>query len=280
VIDLSVIVQAFLTLFQPARELLRIANTLPPVIRGLVNALLNFVIAILINQLVILIIGWAVQVAASFTRGSLPGSGLVLARFMKLFNESSKLMKVCTEPGALGGPCKLIAKFFPKLPKRWFMRCLTELGEEAGELGAEVALGGGITTTDGAMAVIDACLVDKINEVVMDTGFWKRVDWHNRRVYQRDDLIDPRRVAPDGRTSCQRMLKGDPPIGPDGWPIHLHHMLQEEPGPLAEVTQSFHQTNKGTLHMYQRKPPNPVDHVAFKSVREQYWQARAKDFAC
>jgi hypothetical protein len=42
VLDLSVLVDAIVTIFKPARELMRIMNTLPPVIRGLVVAILNF----------------------------------------------------------------------------------------------------------------------------------------------------------------------------------------------------------------------------------------------
>jgi hypothetical protein len=72
------------------------------------------------------------------------------------------------------------------------------------------------------------------------TNFWKRKDVNGRRVYQRDDLIDPNKKGPDGRTNLERMQDGDPPIGPDNKPVNLHHMTQDEPGPIAEVEQTFH----------------------------------------
>jgi hypothetical protein len=103
VLDLSMIVEAFIALFKPARELLRIANTLPPVIRELVNALLSFVIATFINILVMLIIGYVIELVGQIVGKTLYGGGLLLIRFLKLFNESAKLLRVCVEPGA--GPC-------------------------------------------------------------------------------------------------------------------------------------------------------------------------------
>ncbi|WP_368292712.1 HNH/ENDO VII family nuclease [Dehalobacter sp. TBBPA1] len=58
-------------------------------------------------------------------------------------------------------------------------------------------------------------------------------------MYQRNDIIDPNLVDARGRTNLQRMDKGLAPIGSDGNPVNLHHMLQTNDGSIAEVTQSY-----------------------------------------
>ena len=57
----------------------------------------------------------------------------------------------------------------------------------------------------------------------------------SRRVYQRNDLdfeyVDPK----TGKTNLQLMQSGRPPIGNDGKPIELHHVIQKESGPMVEA---------------------------------------------
>jgi len=118
------------------------------------------------------------------------------------------------------------------------------------------------------------------------TNFWKRKEVNGRRVYQRDDLIDPNKKGPDGRTNLERMQDGDPPIGPDNKPVNLHHMTQDEPGPIAEVEQTFHKDNHRILHIYPNgqakigygSAPPPIDRGAFRTWSRQYWRSRAGDF--
>ncbi len=111
------------------------------------------------------------------------------------------------------------------------------------------------------------------------TRLWSRSDFNGTRVYRRDDLIDPTVVDRLGRTNVQRMKRGLAPIGPDENPINLHHMLQTADGPVAEVTQSFHQLNHRTLHINPNTIPSGIDRGAFASWRQSYWQSRACDFA-
>lgn len=44
------------------------------------------------------------------------------------------------------------------------------------------------------------------------------------------------------------MRKGYAPIGKDGRPINLHHVLGDEPGPMAEILGSTHQKYSKQLH--------------------------------
>lgn len=124
---------------------------------------------------------------------------------------------------------------------------------------------------------------------------WLRKDVNGRRVYQRNDLIDPNRVDDLGRTNKQRMEKGLAPIGDDGKEINLHHMTQDEPGAMAEVKSSFHSDNDRVLHMYSNQydkmykdaagnwhryssAPPSMDRGPFNTWKADYWRTRANDF--
>jgi RHS repeat-associated protein len=120
--------------------------------------------------------------------------------------------------------------------------------------------------------------------------FWSPVDYKGQRVYQRDDLIDPDYVSPEdkyGRTNLKRMTQGLAPMGPDDRPINVHHMLQTQDGPLAEVTQSMHLAqgayqgsgSYNTLHWKAGTDiPSGIDRDAFDDWKKEYWKERAKGF--
>jgi A nuclease of the HNH/ENDO VII superfamily with conserved LHH len=123
---------------------------------------------------------------------------------------------------------------------------------------------------------------------------WKPKEVLGRRVYQRNDLIDPKRVDPDsGLTNLELMRNGRAPIGPDGFPVELHHMVQQEGlpfnnamAPLAEVSKTFHSKNYNQIHIYPRGDPNyiswrktnPANARRYDRYREAYWAQRAGDF--
>jgi filamentous hemagglutinin len=109
-------------------------------------------------------------------------------------------------------------------------------------------------------------------------AFWTRNEFNGIRTYQRNDLINPSKVGPDGRTNLQRMEAGNAPLGPDGKPMNLHHMIQSADSPLAELTQSFHQKYSRTIHINPPTVPSGIDRVAFDTFRTQYWKQRALDF--
>ncbi|MER6548340.1 HNH/ENDO VII family nuclease [Streptomyces sp. NPDC001250] len=119
--------------------------------------------------------------------------------------------------------------------------------------------------------------------------FWKLTDFQGQRVYQRDDLINPDYVSPEdkyGRTNLKRMQQGLAPMG-DGRlasggkdkPMNLHHMLQTQDGPIAEVTDAMHFDNYGKLHWKSgTKIPSGIDRPEFEKWKKEYWKSRAKDF--
>ncbi|MDN0200835.1 HNH/ENDO VII family nuclease, partial [Streptomyces sp. S.PNR 29] len=114
--------------------------------------------------------------------------------------------------------------------------------------------------------------------------FWKLIDYNGQRVYQRDDLIRPDYVSPNdnyGRTNLKRMQQGLAPMGPDDQPLNLHHMLQTQDGPIAEVTKRMHlDENYHQLHWKSgTKIPSGIDRPEFKKWKEQYWKDRAKGFS-
>lgn len=80
-------------------------------------------------------------------------------------------------------------------------------------------------------------------------------------------------------TNLQLMQNGYAPIVGDGKKINLHHMTQKQSGAIAEVTQSFHQNNYGTIHINSgTKIPSGINQNEFKKWKKQYWINRSKDF--
>ncbi|QPP08738.1 type IV secretion protein Rhs [Streptomyces bathyalis] len=118
--------------------------------------------------------------------------------------------------------------------------------------------------------------------------YWKPVEYNGQRIYQRDDLINPDYVSPldkYGRDNMKRMTQGLAPMGPDDKPVNLHHMLQTQDGPIAEVTQSMHLSqgdyagsdSYNTLHWKAgSKIPSGIDRDAFADWKKDYWKDRAR----
>ncbi|WP_111490637.1 HNH/ENDO VII family nuclease [Peterkaempfera bronchialis] len=112
--------------------------------------------------------------------------------------------------------------------------------------------------------------------------FWSPTDYNGQRIYQRDDLVNPDYFSPAdkyGRSNLKRMQQGLAPMGPDGKPLNLHHMLQTQDGPIAEVTHSMHFGNYNQLHWKAgTKIPSGIDRDAFNAWKSQYWKDRAAGF--
>jgi A nuclease of the HNH/ENDO VII superfamily with conserved LHH len=109
--------------------------------------------------------------------------------------------------------------------------------------------------------------------------FWKKtITYKGLKVHQRSDLIDPKRLDSKGRTSLELMRSGKPPIGPDGDPLHLHHMLQTADGGVAEVTAAFHLQNRRAIHLNPTDTPSGINRAEFNKWRKGYWMQRARDF--
>ena len=109
--------------------------------------------------------------------------------------------------------------------------------------------------------------------------FWtNKVEHNGTKVYQRNDIIDPGRVDKMGRTNIERMEQGLAPLGPDGKSVNLHHMTQTNDSAIAEVTQRFHQQNKGIIHINPNTIPSGIDRNIFNSWRKSYWKNRVNDF--
>ncbi len=97
-------------------------------------------------------------------------------------------------------------------------------------------------------------------------------EFKGNKVYQRNDLFDPDAVDARGRTNIQRMKKGLAPLDANGNSVNLHHMLQKQDGPIAEITQSFHKDNHGILHINDNKIPSGINRTEFDKWRSQYWK--------
>ena len=105
------------------------------------------------------------------------------------------------------------------------------------------------------------------------------VNINGNKVYQRNDLFDPKYVDPkSGKTNLELMQVGRAPVGKDGKPVNLHHMLQKQDGPIAEVTQSFHKDNHSVIHINDNSIPSGINRNEFNKWRSDYWKQRANDF--
>jgi RHS repeat-associated protein len=111
-----------------------------------------------------------------------------------------------------------------------------------------------------------------------DARLWSRTAFGGNRVYQRNDLIDAALTDARGRTNLERMRRGLAPIGPDGQPINLHHLIQTQSGGIAEVTATMHQQYSRILHINPNTVGSGIDRAAFNAWRRDYWRARACDF--
>ncbi|WP_256657105.1 MULTISPECIES: hemagglutinin repeat-containing protein [unclassified Pseudomonas] len=112
--------------------------------------------------------------------------------------------------------------------------------------------------------------------------YWSQepIQFNGNKVYQRNDLVDPSRVdSQTGLTNLDLMKNGLAPYGPDGKKVNLHHMLQTQDGPIAEVTQSFHQKNSGAIHINSGSDiPSGINRSQFEKWKKDYWRSRANDF--
>ena len=109
--------------------------------------------------------------------------------------------------------------------------------------------------------------------------YWSQepIQFNGNKVYQRNDLVDPSRVdSQTGLTNLDLMKNGLAPYGPDGKKVNLHHMLQTQNGPIAEVTQSFHQKNSGSIHINSGSDiPSGINRSQFEKWKKEYWKSRA-----
>ena len=104
----------------------------------------------------------------------------------------------------------------------------------------------------------------------------------SRRVYQRNDIDFLYYDENTGLTNLERMEAGKPPIGNDGNPIQLHHLIQKESGPMVEIREMTHQEYYRILHGLVENGASfrndPVLEKQYKNFRSAYWRWRAKQY--
>jgi len=129
--------------------------------------------------------------------------------------------------------------------------------------------------------------VTSANYFKQDRKYWSAepVQFKGNKVYQRNDIFDPQRVSSwkeKGQivtgTNIERMASGRAPIGTDGKSVNLHHMTQNQNGPIAEITQSFHQDNSSVIHINPNATPSGINRSVFDKWKNQYWQQRATEY--
>mgnify|MGYP004450041341 FL=1 len=104
----------------------------------------------------------------------------------------------------------------------------------------------------------------------------------SRRVYQRNDIdfefTDPK----TGKTNIQLMRSGRPPIGNDGKPIELHHVIQKESGPIVEMRETTHRDYSHQLHGLAGKGESfrndKLLAKQYANFTKAYWKWRAAEY--
>lgn len=111
---------------------------------------------------------------------------------------------------------------------------------------------------------------------------WQRndIDWNHVRTAGPKTYI--------GKTNAEAARAGCAPQLPDGHFSTLHHIAQNNRGPLVEASRRYHGVDRrvaghDTIHsLYGKKvahPTNPVDHYIFGKETAAYWRGRvANDF--
>ncbi|WP_276551556.1 RHS repeat-associated core domain-containing protein, partial [Erwinia mallotivora] len=91
-----------------------------------------------------------------------------------------------------------------------------------------------------------------------------------------------RQKVADGWTNLDLMKNGYAPIGPDGKQMNLHHVLGQEPGPMAELVSSTHKQYHKELHgLIEDGRSFRHDgslNYQYDTFRNKYWALRATDF--
>ncbi|MDN0117861.1 HNH/ENDO VII family nuclease [Yersinia frederiksenii] len=156
------------------------------------------------------------------------------------------------------------------------------LGDGAGKLikAAETALKKGDVTEASKLLNKASDEVSSAKYFGQERKYWsdEPVQFNGNKVYQRNDLFDPNAIDARGRSNIQRMEKGLAPLDANGNTVNLHHMLQRQDGPIAEVTQTFHKENHAVIHINDNSIPSGINRTEFDKWRSNYWKERAQTF--
>ncbi|WP_240310297.1 HNH/ENDO VII family nuclease [Listeria goaensis] len=102
----------------------------------------------------------------------------------------------------------------------------------------------------------------------------------SRKVHQLENIDFNMVDEATGLTNLELMKKGRAPIWEDGSRIELHHTLQMEPGPMAELPASLHDKYYSVLHGLVENGNSFRNNAElakqYNNFRSQYWKWRAK----
>jgi hypothetical protein len=143
-------------------------------------------------------------------------------------------------------------------------------GVETGRvIAGNLIVGGGAAA---CAAEAGECETGASEAVATTRQFWTQTtNFRGITVYQRPDLVDPT------AENLGRMQRGLAPIGPDGASLQLHHLLQANDSPIAEVSQTFHAAYGRILNINPNTMGSVIDRATFAVWRADYWIQRATD---
>ncbi|UTO28988.1 two-partner secretion domain-containing protein [Bartonella harrusi] len=216
-----------------------------------------------------------------YQRAGISGSFHAGVELGKLLTEAASL--VAGGAGLAKGGVKLIGKLTEKALNKLAVKAETT----AAKVGSEVSQALG-KMSDEAIATQYLGQERKFwsaDPIEVEFGMTYKGEkiTQKNKVYQRDDLFDPNQIVSwrqGGKkvwgTNIDRMKTGRAPIGFDGDPIQLHHMLQIQDSPIAEIRKTFHQKYTSVIHIYPKTEKSLIDRDMFDIWRPKYWKNRAK----
>lgn len=112
--------------------------------------------------------------------------------------------------------------------------------------------------------------ITKLEKKIIDSGYTKKVK--GKKVCQRNQTFNKGKKDAKGQTNCQRMSKGNAPIGHDNKPIELHHSKQQDNGLIVELMSTEHKNEFKILHRYTNE--SEIDRTKWNQWRNSYWKER------
>ncbi len=100
--------------------------------------------------------------------------------------------------------------------------------------------------------------------------FYKGLDVQKVNFEGREILMQKGAFDPSLQSNIDLMAKGHAPIGVDGKPLELHHMLQKDDAPLILMTNENHRKYSALLH--EAGKASEIDRTAFNALKTNFYK--------
>lgn len=134
-------------------------------------------------------------------------------------------------------------------------------------------------STTAAKRILNAYLkmleIQTVQMEMLDCGYSGSPNQYGKMNYRGTVFYCNGSAFPPTPENITLMERGNAPIGYDGKPVQLHHMIQSEKGGIVEISGSKHKASHKTLHINTSNIPSGIDRGSFDVLRSAYWKKRA-----